>query len=212
MRVVSGRDTDLAFEVSWNYYNRYYSGGEFGLSYGLYLPYVLRMQVPINPGNSGGPLFNRHGEVIGINTWGGAWVMSQQSNLAVPINLAKNFAVEVLEHKRYDIPWLGIHCIFPPNVQDPEAYIEFRERMRPEGLWVFGVDPDSPAAQAGLRDGDQILSVNGEEPPRPEAFRTQVLLSEIGAEYVLVIKRKNRQYTVQVYTVPKPRYVLDFSV
>ncbi|OGK08229.1 MAG: hypothetical protein A2Y63_03405 [Candidatus Riflebacteria bacterium RBG_13_59_9] len=212
MRVVTGRDTDLAFAVGWNYRNRYGGGGQMGLSYALHYPYVLRMQVPINGGNSGGPLFNSHGEVIGINTYGGAWMLDQQSNIAVPINLAKNFVVEVLEHKRQDIPWLGVHCIFPPNILDPESYVEFRERMRPEGLWVYKVEPDSPAAQAGLADGDQITSVNGEEPPTPESFRTRVLLSEIGEEYVFSVTRGNKEFTVHLYTVPKPAYVLNFSV
>jgi len=207
MRVVSGRNTDLSWPVFWNSYGRTMS-----LKYGLYFPYVFRTQVPINGGNSGGPLFNRHGEVIALNTWGGSNPVSQQTNFGVPINCAKSFVVEVLEHGRHDIPWMGMHCIFPPNVNNPEAYVEFVETQRPEGLWIYDVAAESPAEMAGLRKGDRILSVNELQPPRPEDFRLRVLEGDIGQEYVLGIRRGKQEFMVHLYTVPKPTYVADFSV
>ena len=207
MRVVSGRNTDMSWSVYWNY-----GGRNMSVKYGLYFPYVFRTQVPINGGNSGGPLFNRSGEVIAINTWGGANPISQQTNFGVPINCAKNFVVEILEHGRFDIPWMGLHCIFPPNVSNAEAYVEFVETQRPDGLWIYEVSRESPAEQAGLRKGDQVLSVNEMPPPRPEDFRLEVLEGDIGQEYVLGIKRGKQEFMVHLYTVPKPTYVNDFSV
>jgi len=208
MRVVSGRNTDLSWSVFWNSA----WGRRMSVKYGLYFPYVFRTQVPINGGNSGGPLFNRRGEVIAINTWGGSNPVSQQTNFGVPINCAKSFVVEVLEHGRFDIPWMGLHCIFPPNVKNPEAYVEFVETQRPDGLWIYDVSPESPAEMAGLRKGDQILTVNEMPPPRPEDFRLEVLEGDIGQEYVLGIRRGKQEFMVHLYTVPKPTYVNDFSV
>ncbi len=64
-----------------------------------------------------------------------------------------------------------------------------------------------------MRKGDRLLTVNEMAPPRPEDFRSDVLLGEIGQEYVFDVKRPgNRIFTVKVYSVPKPRYVINFSV
>jgi len=208
MRVVSGRDTSMVFQVAvWNAYR-----SEFGLQYATNLPYVFAMQVPINGGNSGGPLFNRYGEVIGINTWGGESVLSQQSNVAVPINYVKNFVLDVLEGRRHDIPWLGLHVAFPGNITRVDAYIEFRERFRKPGLHVYGVEKDSPAERAGLRPGDEILTVNGNYYPVPEDFRAEVLEGKIGQEYRMVVRRGNKTFSTIVYSVSKPPWIYNFSV
>lgn len=209
MRVITGRNTNIDYQVvMWQYAKR-----GLGLQYATKLPYTFLMCVPINHGNSGGPLFNRRGEVIGINTWGwGNSPLEQQLNGSVPVNCAKQFASEVLEKKHWDVPWLGMHVVFPANIQTAEGYIEFKERFRKPGLHIYGVVADSPAAQAGLRDGDEILEVNGREYEKPEDFRADVLEGAIGQEYSLLLKRDGKTITAKLLSVPKPRWVYDFSV
>lgn len=208
MRVVTGRETSMDFQMFvWSAYK-----GEIGLQYATHLPYVFMMQVPISGGNSGGPLFNRYGEVIGINTWGGGGTLSQQSNEAVPINYAKRFVADVLEGKRYEVPWLGIHIVFPHNITRPDAYIEFKERFRKPGIHIYGVEKGSPAERAGLMAGDEVLSINGKYYKMPEDFRAEVLEGNIGQEYLFAVKRGRQTLNVRVVTEPKPQWVFNFSV
>jgi serine protease Do len=210
MRVVTGRNTNLDYQVlMWQS-----ARASLGLQYATQLPYTFLMSAPINPGNSGGPLFNRRGEVIGVNTWGwgGGSPLAQQLNGSVPINCAKQFVAEVLEKKQMDTPWLGVHTVFPGNVQSVMGYIEFKERFRKPGVRVYGVYPDSPAAQAGLMNGDEIVDINGVVYAEPEAFRVDVIEGSIGQEYVLRVMRGNKLVTAAMRTVPKPRWIYDFSV
>jgi len=209
MRVVTGRNTNIDYQVlMWQYAKR-----SIGLEYATKLPYTFLMCAPIDNGNSGGPLFNSRGEVIGVNTWGwGDSPLAQNLNGSVPINYAKQFAAEVLEKKQWDVPWLGMHVVFPGNVQTAEGYIEFKERFRKPGLHVYGVVADSPASRSGLRDGDEILDVNGHEYEKPEDFRADVLEGALGQEYRLLIRRSNKTFTAKLRSVPKPRWVYDFSV
>ena len=84
LRVVKGNDSSLDFAVSVHTGNK----GEFGQTYGTNYDTVFRMQTPINGGNSGGPLFNKRGQIIGMNTYGGGYIDLQSSNVSVPSNLA----------------------------------------------------------------------------------------------------------------------------
>ncbi len=208
MRVITGRDTTMDFQMyGWSNWR---SG--LGLDYATKLPYIFRMQVPISGGNSGGPSFNKYGEVIGVNTWGGSWILDQQSNGAVPINYVKKFISDVLENRRHEVPWLGIHVVFPPNINDLEGYIEFKERFRKPGLHIYGVEKSSPAERAGLLKGDEILLVKGKTYKMPEDFRADVLEGKIGERYDLLIKRGRYTLSVTLYTEPKPQWVFNFSV
>src|SRR5207248_10722495 len=130
----------------------------------------IQIDAPINRGNSGGPTFNLHGEVIGINTAiyspsGG----SVGIGFALPSNTAKNIVQQIREKGHVTRGWLGvaIQGITPAIAKslgmDPD---------RPSGALVAAVTPNSPAAKAGLKSGDVILSAqnqptkSGHELPR----------------------------------------------
>ncbi len=208
LRVIVGRETSMEFQVG--VWNAYRSG--FGLQYATNLPYIFRMQTPINPGNSGGPLFNRFGEVIGVNTWGGGGTLIQQSFSAVPVNAVKVFVEDIMEGKRHEVPWLGLHVVFPGNITRVDAYIEFKQRFRKPGLHVYAVEKGSPAERAGLLPDDEILTVNGRWYEVPEDFRMDVLVGRIGQEYVLQVRRGNRTFGTTLYSEAKPPWIWNFSV
>ncbi len=117
----------------------------------------LQLDAPINRGNSGGPSFNRDGEVIGINTAiyspnGG----SIGIGFAIPSSLAKPIVAELREHGRIDRGWLGV-SIQPLTKELADSLGLSADK----GALVAAVGDGSPAAKAGVRQGDVIRSVDG---------------------------------------------------
>jgi serine protease Do len=95
-------------------------------------------------GNSGGPLVNLRGEIVGINE------ISYGLSGAIPGNLAKAVAQQLMAHGKIERSWLGL---------DPQPL--FKEMHDEKGLLIAGVWEDSPAAKAGLKAGDLLLSLAG---------------------------------------------------
>jgi serine protease Do len=119
----------------------------------------IQTDAAINPGNSGGPLVNGHGEVIGINTF----LISQTGTFsgmgfAIPTQIARPVVETLLkdgkiEHARMGI---GINDVTPENAT-------FFNLANASGALVSQVEPDSPAAKAGLKVGDVITELNGKK-------------------------------------------------
>ncbi len=122
-----------------------------------YIPFI-QTDVPINPGNSGGPLFNMRGQVIGINDQiytnsGGYMGLS----FSIPINVAMDAVKQLKLHQKVHFGWLGV------MIQDVSMDLAKSFHMKePVGALVSQVVPDGPAAKAGLRPGDVIVSFNGQ--------------------------------------------------
>lgn len=120
----------------------------------------IRSDVRLAPGNSGGPLLNASGEVIGIN----AMVFGGDLAVAIPSHVASSWTNTPPEQGR----WLGL------GVQAAEVPAGVRRGAwagRGAGLLVVGVEPDGPAAQAGLLVGDMLLDANGAPLESPAALR-----------------------------------------
>ena len=139
-----------------------------------YVPF-LQTDVAVNPGNSGGPLFNLAGEVIGINSQ----IYSNQGggymgiSFAIPIDVAMNVEQQLAAHGHVVRGRLGV------AIQDVnQALARSFGLERPVGALVSSVEKGSAGAAAGVKPGDVILAVNGDEiagandlPPRIAAMR-----------------------------------------
>ncbi|TDR82260.1 DegQ family serine endoprotease [Paludibacterium purpuratum] len=120
-----------------------------------YVPFI-QTDVAINPGNSGGPLFNLKGEVVGINSQiysrsGGFMGIS----FAIPINLAINVADQIKVKGKVSRGQLGV------SIQEvTQELAQSFGLTQPRGALVVRVDPQSPAARAGVQAGDIILQLD----------------------------------------------------
>ncbi len=154
----------------------------------------IQTDAPINPGNSGGPLFNMQGEVIGINTAiyspSGA---SAGIGFAVPSDLARPVIEALLRGGRVDRGWLGV------MVSDAEE-----QGRRQRGAVIMGVERGSPAARAGLRQGDLVTALNGEAVATSRALVRGVAVLPPGETVRLTLQRAGRSQEIAVQIGRRP--------
>jgi 2-alkenal reductase len=128
---------------------------------GFQLQDLIQTDAAINRGNSGGPLLNLSGEVIGINTLivrgNGADAQAEGLGFAIPSNTAKEITEQIIEQGEVSRPYLGIEWRWiTPQISDTfDLPVDY-------GVFVTGIVPNSPAAQAGLQRGDLLVSFGGQ--------------------------------------------------
>lgn len=143
-------------------------------------------------GNSGGPLVNEAGEIIGINEVGIANLSG-----AIPGNLARSVADQLIEKGRVDRSWTGLQLQPRPKGLAAER-----------GVLVGGVLPDSPAAAAGLQPGDLLQAFDGIEvdariPEDVPVANTVILSTPIGKRVQAKIRRDGRPLEKTLTTAPR---------
>lgn len=152
----------------------------------------IQTDVAVNPGNSGGPLFNARGEVVGINSQ----IYSQSGgyqglSFSIPIELASRIKDQIVSTGRAQHARLGV------TVQEVnQALADSFGLERPEGALVSGVEPDGPAAKAGLKSGDVILRFNGQPIVASADLPTLIGQAAPGDKATLEIARQGQRETL----------------
>jgi serine protease Do len=148
----------------------------------------LQLDAPINPGNSGGPIFNMDGQVIAIST---AIVSPSGGSVgigfATPSELLIPIVNQLRSGSRIERGWLGV------SVEDSTS-----------GVTIAGVERGSPAARAGVRQGDMIVSVNGERIETSRGLIRTVAAVAPGKDVKLSIRRQGRDMDVSVTVGRRP--------
>lgn len=158
-----------------------------------YLDFI-QIDAPINRGNSGGPTFDLKGRVVGVNTaifspTGG----SVGIGFAIPARIAKATVEQLIQTGSVTRGWLGIQL--QEVTTELAAALGLKE---PGGVLVAEVIEGTPAEKAGLRSGDVIVGIEGEEVDNPNELSRRVAAFQPGRKIDVRIMRDGRTRTVDV--------------
>ncbi len=174
---------------------------------------LIQTDAAINPGNSGGPLLDANGKVIGINTATAS--TAQGIGFAIPVNLARAITAQAVAGEKLSRPWLGV------RYQALDAGLAAANNLTVDhGAWITAgsaasqgtggtgkqgsaaatpaVQADSPAAKAGLKEGDVIVSVDGTNVDATHPLVELLAAHAPGDSITLGIQRGSSALEVQV--------------
>ena len=152
----------------------------------------IQTDASINPGNSGGPLFNLRGEVIGINT--AIINFAQGIGFAIPSNMTKQVIQQLIARGKVVRGWLGVGI----QPLTPELAKKFGV-AEGEGVLVNEVFEKDPAAEAGIKPGDIILTIDGSVVDSPNKLSRLIGALPPGAAPKIEVVR---DFTRHILTVP----------
>jgi serine protease Do len=154
----------------------------------------IQTDASINPGNSGGPLFNLHGQVVGINT-----AINPQGKgigFAIPIDAIKQVLPELLATGHVQRGQLGV--VIQGMDEDLAKAVGLE---RPRGALVESVEAGSPGERAGLKPGDVILAVDGQPVPHSEDLPRMIAPHHPGTPVKLAVWRDGKERDVSATLV-----------
>ncbi|WP_417308819.1 Do family serine endopeptidase [Devosia sp.] len=162
--------------------------------------FFIQTDAAINPGNSGGALVDLQGRLVGVNTA----IVSRSGGsvgigFAIPANMAKLVAETGVAGGSLVRPWFGARL--QPVSSDIANSIGLG---RPQGALIAEMAPGGPADQAGFRDGDVILAVDGFDIDQPSAFDFRLATKQVGASAVITFFRGGREASITLPLTAAP--------
>jgi Do/DeqQ family serine protease len=159
----------------------------------------IQTDAAINPGNSGGPLLNQSGEVIGMNT--AIRADAQGIGFAIPSNTLQRIADQLATKGKVEHAYLGVQMTtLSPQVKqeinsNPNAGLQVNEE---QGVLVVDVVSGSPAARGGLKAGDVVKRINGQDVATAEQLQNVVESAQVGNTLQVDVKRDGRDQSVSI--------------
>ncbi len=166
----------------------------------------IQTDAAINPGNSGGALVDTRGSLIGINTAiysnnGG----SMGIGFAIPVNLAKQVMESILTNGSVIRGWIGVE---PQNISKELAQ-SLNLPSNVTGVLITGVLEGGPADRGGIKPGDILMKVNGQEIKDVRQLLNQVAKQQPGEQITTEILRKNGTLSVKIKVAKRPKQRLS---
>ncbi len=157
----------------------------------------LQTDASINPGNSGGPLCDLDGRVLGINTM----IVGRSSGIgfAVPSNLARRVAEQILKTGHVQRSWIGV------GIQDLTPELASAMKVDPRaGVLVNTINDGGPAQKANMRTGDIIAAVAGKKVTDGRELVREVIAHDVGQTVQLEILRDGKRYGTNLTLTARP--------
>ncbi len=166
-------------------------GREIQAPNGFSIDKVIQTDAPINPGNSGGPLLNSKGQVIGVNSQiatAGGGNGSVGIGFAVPANTVENVLPQLEKGAAPEHAYLGLQTTEAPN----------------GGAQIAEATAGGPAQRAGLRAGDVVVEVDGEEVQSPDDVASAINDDKPGDKVDVKVQRGGSEQTISVTLGQRP--------
>jgi len=158
----------------------------------------IQTDASINPGNSGGPLCDIDGKIVGINTVISG--MNRGLGFAVPINLAKDIADQLIGQGRVSRPWLGLNIEDLASLKKHYGITASVE----SGVVVAGIFRGTPAYNSDLQQEDIIVKVDDVPIATAEDLQREILSKKVGQTVQLNVIRGDKTVVVPVQTAEQP--------
>jgi len=154
---------------------------------------VIQTDTALNPGNSGGPLLDAQGRVIGVNT---AMILPAQGIcFAIAVNTASFVVGKLIHEGRIRRSYIGVAG---QNVPLHRRVVRYHDLPLESAVFVVSVEPDSPGARAGLRDGDLIVGFDGKPVAGIDDLHRLLTEEQAGKEAALIVVRGSERLALPV--------------
>lgn len=161
---------------------------------------IIQTDAALNPGNSGGPLVTARGEVVGVNT---AMIMGGQGlSFAVPMSTAQIVVPQLLREGRVRRSYIGIGVQDVPLLR---RVVRFFGLEATSGVLVVSVEGGSPAAAAGIRDGDILVGFDGMPVTGADALHRLLIEERIGHAAPVAVLRGTERLQLRITPREVPR-------
>jgi S1-C subfamily serine protease len=159
---------------------------------------VIQTDAALNPGNSGGPLVTANGDVVGVNT---AIILSAQGIcFAIGSNTTQDVAMQLMKYGRIRRSYIGVGG---QTIPLPRRIVRHYQLLKETAVRVMSLEERSPAARAGLREGDTIIEFDSYPIGAVDDLHRLLMPERIGRKVEVIVIRRSEKIVIELTPIEK---------